>query len=86
MIYPFMYKAEIVDRDRHSCYKQAGIIHGECFSDAVDNLVKYYGEEDIVEIMSLFPLEDGPVILNGDAFRAIKEGVWDVDTKLEDEM
>lgn len=85
-MYPFLYKVEILPVDnetQHGTNIQAGIIYAEDYAGAVNKLTDYYDEEDIVEILSLFPMEDSPIIITKKAYNAIKKGEWDVCTYIE---
>lgn len=86
-MFPFLYKIECF---KCSCEEitrevaiQAGIIYAENYVGAVKALVQYYDENDIIEILSLFPMEDSPIIIPGEAYDAIKKGDWDVDTYIK---
>lgn len=86
-MFPFLYKVECF---KCSCEEitrevaiQAGIIYAKNYVSAVEVLVQYYDEDDIIEILSLFPMEDSPIIITGEAYDAIKKGDWDVDTYIK---
>lgn len=85
-MYPFLYKVEILPLDtevQQGTNIQAGIIYATDYVGAVKTLTNYYDEDDMVEILSLFPMEDSPIIITGEAYDAIKKGDWDVDTYIE---
>lgn len=85
-MYPFLYKVEILPLDteaQQGTNIQAGIVYATDYAGAVHALTDYYDEEDIVEILSLFMMENCPVIITGEAYDAIKKGDWDVTTYIE---
>lgn len=79
LTYPFLFKVETLHET--TPVRQAGIIHGETYSDAMENLENYYGDT-LIAVEYLFAMEDGPVIIDGVAFDNIMKGVWDCDTIL----
>lgn len=85
-MYPFLYKVEILPLDtetQQGTNIQAGIVYATDYAGAVHALTDYYDEDDIVEILSLFAMEDSPIIITGEAYDAIKKGDWDVDTYVQ---
>lgn len=85
-MYPFLYKVEILPLNPETQQEtniQAGIIYATDYTGAVHALTDYYDEENIVEILSLFPMEDSPIIITGEAYDAIKKGEWDVCTYIK---
>lgn len=85
-MYPFLYKVEILPLDtevQQGTNIQAGIVYATDYVGAVKALTNYYDEDDMVEILSLFPMEDSPIIITGEAYDAIKKGDWDVDTYIK---
>ena len=64
-MYPFVYKVEVIDElaDRHKVFKESGIVYAKTFAGAANKLEEYYGDDNIVEIQHLLPLEDSPIVL-----------------------
>lgn len=79
MNYPFLFKVEIYDDNKTQ--HQAGLIHAENYGEAAQQIEHYYGET-LVAIEYLFGMEEGPVIVTGEAFDAILKGEWDCETIL----
>ena len=54
----FRYKVEFYDEIDEEKKIQSGFVIGEDYSQAIENLCKWFGEENIINILTLYPLED----------------------------
>lgn len=84
-MYPYLYKVETINPndEREGTVIQAGIVYANCYVGATQEILDYYGEDGLIEILSIFGMEDGPVIITGEAYDAIKKGDWDCETYVE---
>jgi hypothetical protein len=57
----YRYKIRFVDRDNCEVLKDSGLVYGTCYSDAVKNLIEFYGETAIIEFW-IFAVEGEEVI------------------------
>lgn len=84
-MFPFIFQIEgyHFEDPRQGTFKQGGVIYAKSWTDAVSRIEDYYGEEELVAIDFLMPMESGPVIMPIEAIESLKKGEWDVDTYIE---
>lgn len=68
-MYPFLYKLEIINEladisDRDYILHPCGITYGATYAEAMERLVDWYGDKNIVKVKFLFALENEPIELS----------------------
>ena len=79
--YPYLYTVQIVNGEcinnpeykQPALVNQSGIIPAETYIKAMARLVDYYGEEAIVSVVALTPIEDGPIVLPSNVVKNVFE-------------
>lgn len=54
----FRYKIEWLNDDTERKETVEGIINGENYIEVIKNLISWYGEKNIIDILSLYKLEE----------------------------
>lgn len=60
-MYIFRYKVKVYSEEEEM-YICQGILFADCYKDAMDLLVKQYGEKELEDILCLRTIADGAVI------------------------
>lgn len=66
MIKPYTFQIEFVnpsETDAYRATKQSGIVFGETYTDAVKNLMDYFGDDETICIHDVTELEATPIVL-----------------------
>lgn len=71
-MYPFTYKVEYCDEVDYKINMKYGLLYAETYSDAMNQLSDYYGEQSLTHI-DLRVCVDGPIELPASLLRELIE-------------